>query len=216
MSRVRVFGICMVLLFGGISLASAGKGMDEGRFEPGWFGAGTGEFREAEEVDYLWVKPGFDLAGKSVRFADWEEAVFLGEDAGKRDAKDKRLANDLTRNMAPNLAEAFRNSPAAGAKVVDKGEDITVSGRIVDCSTGSAAAKFWVGMGAGSGGTTFDMKWVDRKSGQVVVAMHHRVVSGSNLSTTDSKLIKWIDEFAEELGKEGFDQQYKGGKKVKD
>ncbi|MCB1009953.1 MAG: hypothetical protein KDB94_13795, partial [Acidobacteria bacterium] len=82
--------------------------------------------------------------------------------------------------------------------------------------TGSAAAKFWVGMGAGSGNTTFDLKFVDAKSGEVVVAIHHRVVSGTNLSTTSSKLVDWVDEFAENVGKKGIETLYKKGKRVKD
>ena len=70
-------------------------------------------------------------------------------------------------------------------------------------------------MGAGSGATTFDLKFVDAKSGQTRVALHHRVVSGSTLSTTDSKLIDWVDELAEEIGKKGIETIYKQGERIK-
>ena len=215
MSR-RMGRVAFVLCFLMASVALAAATYDEGRFDPSWFGAPTGEFREADDIDYLWVKPGFSLTGKKIRFAPWADAVFLGEEAEKRDAKDKRLANDISGNMPEMFAEAFGNTPATGAVVVKSGGEIVVSGQVVDCSTGNAAAKFWVGMGAGSGGTTFNLKFVDAKSGEVVVAMHHRVVSGTSLSTTDSKLVKWVDEFAEELAKNDFQKQYQSGKKVKE
>ena len=189
----------------------AAAALDEGRFDPAWVGGGP-EFREADEIDYLWVAPGFDFAGQKVEFAAWEEAVWMGEDAGKRDAKDKRLAGDLTRNLPEIFAEAFKNGLGGKVTVVESGGTLRAVGRIVDCSTGSAAAKFWVGMGAGSGGTTFDLKFVDKKSGKTVVAIHHRVVSGSNLTTTDSKLVDWVDEFAEEIGKKGIEGIYQKGK----
>ena len=118
--------------------------------------------------------------------------------------------------MPEIFAEAFRNGLAGTVTVVKSGGDVKVVGRIVDCTEGSAAAKFWVGMGAGSGNTTFDMKFIDVKSGELVAAIHHRVVSGSNLSTTDSKFIKWVDEFAERLSKKGLEALYNSGKKAKD
>jgi hypothetical protein len=200
-----------------LALAAAplfAKTYDDGRFDPSWVGGGP-EFREAEEVDYLWVRPGFSFEGKQVQFAPWEESVWLGEDADERDAKDKRLANDLSRGLPEIFAEAFKNALGGKVTVVDSGADLRAVGRIVDCSTGSAAAKFWVGMGAGSGSTTFDLKFVDSKSGEVMVALHHRVVSGTTLSTTDSKLVDWVDEFAESIGKKGIEALYQKGDRVR-
>ena len=195
--------------------ASAGRMLDEGKLDTSWYGDDR-EFRKADEIDYLWVQPGFSLAGKKVHFAEWMEPQLLGEKAGERDAKDKRLAANLTGDMPEIFAEAFRNGLAGTVTVVKSGGDVKVVGRIVDCTEGSAAAKFWVGMGAGSGNTTFDMKFIDVKSGELVAAIHHRVVSGSNLSTTDSKFVKWVDEFAERLAKKGLEALYGSGKRAKD
>ncbi len=208
---------CLALVLAGVSLApaEAGRMLDEGKLETSWFGDDR-EFRKADEIDYLWVTPGFSLSGKKIHFAPWMEPQLLGEKAGERDAKDKRLAGNLTGDMPEIFAEAFRNGLAGTVTVVKSGGDVKVVGRIVDCTEGSAAAKFWVGMGAGSGNTTFDMKFIDVKSGALVAAIHHRVVSGSNLSTTDSKFIKWVDEFAERLSKKGLEALYNSGKKVKD
>ncbi|MEO7795099.1 MAG: DUF4410 domain-containing protein [Thermoanaerobaculia bacterium] len=215
MSIPKVF--CLAVVLAGVSLApaSAGRMLDEGKLDSSWFGDDR-EFRKADEIDYLWVKPGFSLSGKKIQFAAWMEPRLLGEKAGERDAKDKRLANNLTGDMPEIFAEAFRNGLAGTVTVVKSGGDVKVVGRIVDCTEGSAAAKFWVGMGAGSGNTTFDMKFLDVKSGELVAAIHHRVVSGSNLSTTDSKFIKWVDEFAEHLSKRGLEALYSSGKRAKD
>lgn len=197
------------------TLAPAGAAaLDEGKLDPAWFGSGM-EFREADEFDYLWVKPGFSFDGKRVEFSAWQEPAFRGEKAGERDTKDKRLANDLTGRLPGIFADAFRNAFGGRVEVVDSSGAIQAVGRIVDCSTGSAAAKFWVGMGAGSGSTTLDLKFVDRTSGEVVVAIHHRVLSGTTLSTTDSKLIDWVDEASEEIAKKGIETLYRKGKAVK-
>jgi len=208
---------CLALAIAVVALApaSAGKLLDEGKLDPAWFG-GDREFHSSDDIDYLWVKPGFALAGKKIQFAAWEEPQFKGEKASERDTKDKRLANDLTGNMPEIFGEAFKNGLEGKVTVVESGGEIRVVGRIVDCSGGSTAAKFWVGMGAGSGNTTFDLKFLDAKSGELLAAMHHRVVSGSTLSTTDSKLVKWVDEFAEELSKNSLEKLYASGKKARD
>jgi len=207
----RRLAIALALLTSAAPLAA----LDEGKLDPSWFGA-VPEFREADEIDYLWVKPGFSFEGKKVRFDAWQEASFLGEKASERDAKDKRLANDLTGQMPELFAEAFENALGGQVTVVESGGEVRALGRIVDCSTGSAAAKFWVGMGAGAGSTTMDVKFVDAASGELLVALHHRVVSGTTLSTTESKLTNWIDELAEQIGKKGIESLYQKGKRVKE
>jgi len=215
MSVSRICRLALALAVVTLAPASAGKLFDEGKLDPAWFG-GDREFHSTDEIDYLWVKPGFALAGKKIHFAEWEEPQFKGEKAGERDTKDKRLANDLTANLPEIFGEAFQNGLADKVTVVKSGGEIRVVGRIVDCSGGSTAAKFWVGMGAGSGNTTFDLKFLDAKSGELLAALHHRVVSGTTLSTTDSKLVKWVDELAEELSKNSLEKLYASGKKARD
>ncbi|MEO8274629.1 MAG: DUF4410 domain-containing protein [Thermoanaerobaculia bacterium] len=215
MHRTRICSIVVALVFAASIPATAAKSLDDGKLDPAWFG-GNREFHSVDEIDYLWVKPGFALAGKKLQFFSWEEPHFIGEDAEDRDTKDKRLANDLTRDLPDIFSEAFHNGLSGSVTVVDSGADVNVVGRIVDCSSGSAAAKFWVGMGAGSGSTTFDMKFVDASSGELLAALHHRVVSGTTMSTTDSKLVKWIDELAEELAQKSLEKLYASGRKARD
>ena len=214
MSVPRICRLALALAVVTLAPASAAPLLDEGKLEPAWFG-GDREFHSTDDIDYLWVKPGFALAGQKIHFAAWEEPQFKGEKASERDTKDKRQANDLTGNMPEIFSEAFQNGLAGKVTVVKSGGDLKVVGRIVDCSGGSTAAKFWVGMGAGSGNTTFDLKFLDAKSGELVAALHHRVVSGTNLSTTDSMFVKWVDEFAERISKKSLDQLYNSGKRAK-
>ena len=91
-SKVCVLAVALAAI--SLSPASAGRQLDEGKLDTAWFGDDR-EFRKADEIDYLWVKPGFSLSGKKVQFAAWNEPQFMGEKAGERDAKDKRLAKML-------------------------------------------------------------------------------------------------------------------------
>ncbi|MCB1055972.1 MAG: DUF4410 domain-containing protein [Acidobacteria bacterium] len=189
---------------------------DEGRLVASWFSQEPLTFVEADEIDYLWVREGFDVAGKSFQFKSWPAPVYLGEDAEDRDQDDKDLAKQLNSNIVELLVREWGEAWAGkGAKTSTSSGDIVVEGRIVDCSTGSAAAKFWVGMGAGAGSTVVDLKFTEKGSGRLVAAMHHRIVSGTNWSTTDSKFKKWIRKVGDEIADEGLGKLYEKGDRVK-
>jgi len=189
--------------------------LDDGKLDPSWFGPGVA-FVETEEIDYFWARDGFSLDGESFHFAEWEEPHFLGEDAGKRDENDHRLARQLTADMPESFSSVFGRSFGNRASTSTEEGKIRVVGRIVDCSTGSVVAKALVGFGAGAGGTTIDVKFIEKSSGEVVAALHHRVVSGTNWSTTDSKFFKWLKKAADEIEKDDFGGTYKRGKPVKE
>lgn len=193
----------------------AAGSLDEGKLDPAWFG-GVSEFREADEIDYLWVAPGFSLDGKKVRFVEWPEPEFLGPKAAERDAGDQRLARQMSSTMHELFRDSFAGAFGGRIRVVDADEDLRVEGRIVDCSTGAVAAKVLVGFGAGSGSTTVDLRFVDAATGETKMAIHHRAVSGTTWSTTDSKFVKWAEELAEEGAKKGFERLYAKGDRVKE
>ena len=63
---------------------------DDGRLDRSWFGAVAPEFHRCEEerceldgdevaYDYLWVRPGFSLEGRTLHLAPWEPGAFRGE-----------------------------------------------------------------------------------------------------------------------------------------
>ena len=156
--KLKLFGF--TLLATALASASGAATLDEGKLDPAWFG-GVSEFREADEIDYLWVAPGFALDGMKVRFVEWPEPEFLGPKASERDAGDQRLARQMNSTMHELFRDAFAGAFGGRIQVVDSGEDLRIEGRIVDCSTGAVAAKVLVGFGAGSGSTTVDVRFVD-------------------------------------------------------
>lgn len=213
MLRASALVLMSLLLFAASAPASAEGPLDEGMLDLAWFG-GELEFREARGVDYLWVKPGFTLEGRTLRFAPWQEAEFLGAEAAERDAEDKKLAAELTQKSPVTFSRAFKFALGTKVQLVDSGEQITAVGRIVDCSTGAAAAKFLVGMGAGAGSITFDLKFQDARSGELLAALHHRAVSAHASSTTESKLLNWVNELAAAIEKQGLAKLYDKGKRT--
>ena len=186
--------------------------LDEGKLDKSWFGAEV-EFREADEIDYFWVKPGFSPEGKTLHFVDWPAPSFLGEGAHKRDT---RLAQEMNSGMAEVFDIAFANAFQNRLATSRTQGDVLVEGRIVDCSTGAVAAKVLVGFGAGSGSTTIDLRLKDAKSGELLAALHHRVVSGTTWSTTDSKFVDWVDEIVAEFAKKGMETLFKKGDRVRE
>jgi hypothetical protein len=147
MPTPRLAWLALGLLATAAVPAGADRPLDDGRLEASYFAPGI-QFREADKIDYLWVKPGFTLDGSRLRFAPWPAPEFLGEDAAKRDTKDHQLADRMNAAMPTLFSDAFRGAFGDRLTVVDQGESIRVEGRIDDCSTGSRAAKILVGFGA--------------------------------------------------------------------
>ncbi len=185
--------------------------LDDGRLVVSWFGDGL-VFKESDEIDYLWVKEGFEIDGHTFHFAAWPEPELLTD----RDEKDHRLARQMNSDMARLFHDVTARHWDGRAKASMEEGDVLVEGRIVDCSTGSTAAKVLVGWGAGSGNTTIDLRFKDAASGELLAAMHHRVVSGTTWSTTDSKFVNWADEVAEEIASKGLGTLYARGDTVRE
>lgn len=190
--------------------ADTPKALDDGLLDAAWFGVPGIEFRVAEEIDYLWVKPGFTIAGTSIKVDDWSDPEIRGK---KRDAKDSAKAAEITEQFPGLLKGALMSSLAGVAKVSRKEGDLVLTGRIVDCNAGSKAAKWLVGMGAGAASATWDIKLADPASGEVVLAIHHRAISGTNMSEIDDKIIQWLEKLGEEL-KGDIGKAYAAGKKA--
>ncbi|MEL7062083.1 MAG: DUF4410 domain-containing protein [Acidobacteriota bacterium] len=193
----RALCLCVCLV---ISLPLAAETLDDGLLELSWFGDGI-EFHDANKIDYLWVRDGFRFEGQSVHFEEWPEPELIGPEAEERDVEDRRLA----RQMASDLHRIFQDAWTRHLDIESSLEegDLLVTGRIVDCSTGNQAAKMLVGFGAGAGYVTIDLKVTDKASGDLMMAIHHRVVSGTGWSTTDSKFAKWVEKAAKKAAKEG-------------
>jgi hypothetical protein len=178
------------------SLVAAPATLDEGQLDPAWFGAQTLSFNRTDTVDYLWVKPGFTVTGKTLWVKAWQEPVWLG---GKRDGKDAAKAEELTEFMPSRLKGALTSALGEKAKVSREEGELVLEGRFVDVNAGSKAAKWLVGMGAGSATATWNLKITDRASGELLVAVHHRCISGTHMSEIQDKVVKWVAEFSDAL-----------------
>ncbi len=184
--------------------------LDDGLLDPTWFGA-VGEFRETENVDFLWVKPGFSLQGHTLQITPWQDFVFLRKE--KRDTKDAAKAGELTELMASRIRGALSSALDGRTKISRDEGDLSLVGRFVEVNAGSKAAKWLVGFGAGSATATWDIKIVDNASGETLAAIHHRSISGTNMSEIDDKIIKWLDRFA--IAMKGDLTEYATGKRAK-
>ncbi len=167
--------------------------LDKGLLDPAWFGGEVTLAKSGvEAIDFIWIKPNLKLAGHSVWMKPWEDPAML--DKG-RDGKDNAKATVLTDTIPSTLRGALTGAFGTKAKFSRNEGDLELIGRIADCNAGSSAAKWLVGFGAGSETVTFDFKIVDPKTGEVLLAGHHRTISGTSMSTIDGKLVKWADQF---------------------
>lgn len=166
--------------------------LDEGLLDPSWFG-GAVAFSKGDDVDFFWVKPGLDLSGRTIHMKPWEDPVMLRKG---RDGKDNAKATELTDSFPGMLRGALTGAFNGKAKVSRSEGDLTLIGRFVDANAGSKAAKWLVGFGAGSEVATWDLKILDGKSGELLLAVHHRAISGTAMSNIQDKLVKWADKFA--------------------
>lgn len=222
--RFTVLLVVLALAFSLAALPAEAKSkksrtLDDGTLEIDWFEEGADlEFREVDEVDYLWVSDDFsvkDLEARTLHFPDWPEVEFVGEDAEDRDNDDMSLARRMNRLMPQFFNDALDIAWDGRVETSFDEGDVTVTGRVTDCSTGNAAAKYFVGFGAGAGFVAIDLKMVDNESGKLLMALHHRVVSGTNMSTTESKFSKWIGKFSRDITEEGLVALYEDGKRMK-
>jgi len=165
---------------------------DEGLLDPSWFGEGI-TFTKGDDVDFYWVKPGLDLGGRIIHMKAWEDPAMLRKG---RDGKDNAKATELTDSFPGMLRGALTGAFNGRAKVSRTEGDLTLVGRFVDANAGSKAAKWLVGWGAGSETATWDLKIVDTKTGELLLAVHHRAISGTAMSNIQDKLVKWADKFA--------------------
>jgi len=167
--------------------------LDEGLLDPNWFGAEV-TFTKHEEVDFYWIKPGLDLTGRVLLMKPWDDPTMLRKG---RDGKDNAKAATLTDTIPATLRAAISGALKDKVKVSRSEGDVEVIGRVVDCNAGSKAAKVFLSLGAGQENVTFDIKFVDPKTKELLAAFHHRTISGTALSSIESKLVKWAEKFGQ-------------------
>jgi uncharacterized protein DUF4410 len=202
-----------VAVLGLAGAAAAEPSLDKGLLDPAWF-APDAAFHKTDDIDYLWVRDGFSLRNRRLEVAAWEEPRLLRP--RERSPRDQVEAVALTPLMPALLRATFAEELRKYLQVVPEGEqgDLVVSGRIVDCDRGSEAARFLIGFGAGSSSATWDIKFVDRASGQAVAGLHHRSLSGAGFSDMGDTLADWFEELSEAI-RDDLSEVYRDGKPAK-
>lgn len=165
---------------------------DDGLLDPSWFGEAVA-FTKGDDVDYFWTKPGLDLGGHTIFMKPWDDPVMLRKG---RDGKDNAKATELTDSFPGMLRGALAGAFHGKVKMSRTDGDLALVGRFVDANAGSKAAKWLVGFGAGSETATWDLKIVDATTGEILLGVHHRAISGTAMSNIQDKLVKWADKFA--------------------
>ena len=144
-------------------------------------------------MDFFWVKPGLNLAGRTIQMKAWEDPSMLRKG---RDGKDNAKATELTDAFPAMLRGALAGAFNGKAKVSRTEGDLTLTGRFVDANAGNKVAKWLIGLGAGSETATWDLKVLDTKTGEVLLAVHHRAISLTAMSNIQDKMGKWADKFS--------------------
>ncbi|HJV23888.1 MAG TPA: hypothetical protein VJ570_14390 [Holophagaceae bacterium] len=175
------------------SAVAASPLLDEGLLDPRWFRPeGSIPFRRSKEIDYLWVKPGFDLRGKRVRVAPWGIAPL----PANRDEKDEDKARELTEEMPGNVLSVFARELGDGVKVSELEGEFRLDGRWVDQRDSNSMAFIHAR-------EVFDLRVVEVSTGELVVAAHH----ACEFYAPSLALKRWLKEFCA-YTKEGLSPSY--------
>ncbi len=176
------------------------ESLDEGRLQKAWFGP-EAVFRKGKEVDFLWIKPGLDLTDRTICMRRWEPPVMI---VPGRNAKDLQKATELTYFFPIQLRSELAKALTGVATFSSTTGDLALSGRFVDANAGSDVTRLLLPVGPGTASATWDFKLVDIQTGELLLAVHHRCLSGTAFTGIQDKLEKWSRAFAQNLKKGAF------------
>lgn len=159
-------------------------GLDEGRLDPSWFGAGA-VFRPSKNLGFQWLKPGLDLRNRSIRLKVWEPTAWL---LGKRELKDERLLVRVEKLLPTELDRRLRKGLKGAIPVSPTQGDLILVGRVVD-AVGEEADS----MAMGHTALSFDLKLVDGDSGELLGAFHD-TLQGLNNDAISSQYGRWCED----------------------
>jgi len=168
---VSVASVTAIAQDAGVDQNAAIEKLDEGLLDPSWFAGGeTLEFHRTRWLDYFWVAEDLNLEGRQLRVEDWEAAVLPPECRKKDLAQEER-----TRSLVPQfLLDGLEREVKGGPQFSRAEGDVRVVGRFVDLSVPRPYA--WK-----PGYFTFDLKFVDVETNELLVAVHHRMIGDSEM-----------------------------------
>ncbi len=165
--------------------------LDDGLLDPAWFGTSV-PFTQTKTVDYFWSRPGLDLTGRILLLKPWDPPVQLH---GDRKAEDQARSVEMTNRFPGMLWGALSGRLYGKAKVSHTEGDLVLIGRFVDVGAGSKKVRWLQLFGSGES-ATWDLKIVDLRTGELVLAAHHRAYTRGVKDTLPDRLQAWSGTFA--------------------
>ncbi|MFZ1376553.1 MAG: hypothetical protein WAS25_08155 [Geothrix sp.] len=166
--------------------------LDEGLLDPSYFKLDGALFKESKLADFFWAKPDLNLKGRTLK-VKWEEPHWLNQDNDKLDLEvgawfTKLIPEELAKALSATLGESTRLSTGES--------DLLLTGRIVHINARGSGWSLSKEM------MSFDLKILDVRSGDVLLALHHRFFcyaagirgKGHDL---EPRIPKFAKEFAE-------------------
>ncbi len=160
--------------------------LDKGHLDPTWFHLPASAFTPQTVADYGWIKPGFKLAGRSIKVV-WEEPKWT--DPGM--AEDNIAAAEIHRKNFPLYLKDALGTLGGVKTSFDEG-DLVLVGRLVDCNIkGGFMSMAWEDI-------TWDLKLVDPATGETLVAFHNRLMGGNGWKGNGSRkrFLAWTESLA--------------------
>lgn len=180
LARVLVFGLAWLTLALGRaqSLPPAAapvvpgeRPLDGGLLEPEWFGPGPTWSRNWR-VDFFWVKPGVRWEQPTIYLCPWEEPRFLSE----REPLDYASGWEAAEFLQDLLQTRLKGMPGIQLATSPGQTPYHAMGRIVEATHIRQGAVATFGVMAGLPSFTWDFKVVDVRTGQALLASHHRSI----------------------------------------
>ncbi len=180
----------VLFLLSSVLLLGQAAGLDEGRLDPSWFGAGA-VFQPSKSLGFQWLKPGLDLRNRSIRLKTWEPTAWL---LGKRELKDERLLVRVDKVLPTELDRRLRKGLKGAIPVSSTQGDLILVGRVVDAAGEEADS-----MAMGHTALSFDLKLVDGDTGELLCAFH-TTLEGLNNDAISSQYGRWCEDLGRQLG----------------
>jgi hypothetical protein len=177
------------LLLAPACLTAQAPFLDDGRLDVAWFGQEIA-FKKTRLIEFLWIKPGLVLEGRTLRLRAWDPAAWL---AGPRAHKDRALVRMLESTMATDLEKGLRKGLREVIRVSATEGDLALVGRVVDANGDSEDY-----MSSGAASLTVDVKLLDVASGELVGAFHD-TVRGQGNSAARASFAGWCEDLGRTL-----------------
>lgn len=171
------------------AVSSPASTLDHGLLDPAWFGPGF-PWTRAPGVDYGWVRPGARLDRPLINLAPWELPRFMET----KDALDHALAGEVSEDLQGVLREGLGQWDGVQLARDPADSPYHAVGRVVEATHIREGAQATFGVLAGVPTWTWEFKVVDVRTGETLLATHHRAVGAGH-----SGWLRFVTETLAEL-----------------